>query len=438
LTRMTKSFNCASCSAPLEFENTITQKCRYCGSTVIAPSELFYASSKNPFDDISSLTGKALNIAEINQLIRAGKKLEAIKMFRETFGVGLAEAKDAVERMERGESVDISSTRGKVTRPMTAEDIEAVKKIGFTIGGSVFVTILASLLIIGAIVIAVLIFTWTAVKDLPTVGISTAANASPTPATLPSPTPAIIEALKFGGEGDGAGRFKDNRHVAFGRGRIYSSDYSPYRVQVFDDKGNFLTQWKGDAGTNLYDLDADADGNLYVTNDKGIFKYEGETGKLLTKTANMHLNGMALTWDRKIVAFQGKAITFLDTDLNSITEIKEAGDRANSTSGFSAIAVDGDGNIYAIDNHNDDVCKFDPSGKFLNRFASHANAPHEIAIDPQGRLFISDTSAILVLSKDGQLLQKLKSYQAFGLGFNQVGDLFVAARPYVIKYSLTF
>ncbi|HKP71060.1 MAG TPA: hypothetical protein VJV05_17365, partial [Pyrinomonadaceae bacterium] len=226
---MTKSFNCASCSAPLEFENTITQKCRYCSSTVIAPPEMFYASSKNPFDDISSLTGKALKIAEINQLLRAGQKLEAIKMFRETFGVGLAEAKDAVERMERGESVDISSTRVKVTRPMTAEDIEAVKKIGFTIGGSVFVTILASLLIIGAIVIAVLIFTWTAVKDLPMVGINSAANASATPA-LPSPTPAIIEALKFGGEGNGAGRFKDNRHVAFGRGRIYSSDYSPYRV----------------------------------------------------------------------------------------------------------------------------------------------------------------------------------------------------------------
>jgi sugar lactone lactonase YvrE len=434
---MTRSFNCASCSAPLEFEGTITQKCRYCSSTVIAPAELFYASSKNPFGDFSSLTGKALKIAEINQLIHSGKKLDAIKAFRQTFGVGLAEAKDAVERMERGESVDISSTRVKTSRPMTAEDIEAVKKLGFTIGGSIFATILVSLLLIGGVILAIFYFTWSAVKDLPTVTLNGSANASATPA-LPSPTPAIIEALKFGGEGNGAGRFRDNRHVAVGHGRIYSSDYSPYRIQVFETNGNFLSQWKGATGTNLYDLDADRDGNVYVTNDKGIFKFEGETGKLLAKTDNMYLNGMALTWDNKIVAFHGKAIIFLSTDLKLLTQIKDAGDRANTTFGFSSIAVDGAGYIYAIDSHNDDVCKFDADGKFLNRFPSHANAPHDIAVDPRGQLFVSDTNEIIVLKPDGELFRKLPSYQAFGLTFDGTGDMYVAARPYVIKYSLTF
>ena len=433
---MTRTFNCASCSAPLEFEGTVTQKCRYCGSTVIAPSEVFSASGKQRFGDLSSLSGKALKIAEITQLIRDGKKLEAIKAFRETFGVGLAEAKDAVERMERGESVDISSTRVTTSRPMTAADIEAVKKIGFTIGGSVLVTILASLLIIGGIIVAIFYFTWSTVSSVQTVAQNSAPKPSATPA-LPSPTPAIIEALKFGGEGNGAGRFKDNRHVAVGKDRIYSSDYSPYRIQVFDVNGKFLTQWKGDVGTNLYDLSADRDGNVYVTNDKGIFKFEGETGKLLARTTQ-YFNGMALTWDHKIVAFQGKAITFLDTDLEPINQIKDAGDRANTTSGFSSIAVDGDGYIYAIDNHNDDVCKFDTYGKFLNRFPSHANSPHSIAVDPQGRLFIADTSEIIVLSQSGELFKKLKSFQAFGLAFSETGDLFVAARPYVIKYGLTF
>src|SRR5687767_10521670 len=134
---MTRTFNCASCSAPLEFEGTPAQKCRYCGSTVIAPTELFYASGASPFGDFSSLTGKALKIAEIDQLIHDGKKIEAIKLFRETFGVGLAEAKDAVERMERGESVDISGMNVRSARVASAEDIEKVKKIGLTIGGSV-------------------------------------------------------------------------------------------------------------------------------------------------------------------------------------------------------------------------------------------------------------------------------------------------------------
>ena len=436
---MTRTFNCGSCSAPLEFQGTTTQKCGYCGSTVIAPPEMFYATSSSPFGDFSSLTGKALKIAEITQLIHDGKKLEAIKVFRETFGVGLAEAKDAVERMERGESIEISSTRVKTSRPMTAGDIEVVKKIGFTIGGSIFATMLVSLLIIGGVVIAVLYFTWSAVKEIPTVVATNGSTPKPSGTTaLPSPAPPLIEALKFGGEGNGAGRFKDNRHVAVSKDRIYSSDYSPYRIQVFDSNGVFLTQWKGDSGTNLYDLTADREGNVYVTNDKGIFKFEGETGKLLAKTSNQYFKGMALTWDRRIVAFHGKVITFLDTNLELIDQIKDAGDRASTTSGFSSIAVDGDGNIYALDNHNDDVCKFDTYGKFLNRFPSHANSPNSIAVDPQGRLFIADTSEIVVIAPNGELVKKLKTFQAFGLAFSEAGDLFVAARPYVIKYSLTF
>src|SRR5215203_1246196 len=108
---MIQSFKCASCSAPLEFEGTTIQKCRYCGSTIIVPQDLFGPKSDSPFVDLSSLTGKALRIGEISQLIQDGNQIQAIKVFRETFGGGLAEAKDAVEGMERGESVDISGMR---------------------------------------------------------------------------------------------------------------------------------------------------------------------------------------------------------------------------------------------------------------------------------------------------------------------------------------
>ncbi|MEU6140230.1 ribosomal protein L7/L12 [Streptomyces sp. NPDC047081] len=37
--------------------------------------------------------------AEVADLVRAGKKIEAIKMYREATGVGLKEAKDAVEKL---------------------------------------------------------------------------------------------------------------------------------------------------------------------------------------------------------------------------------------------------------------------------------------------------------------------------------------------------
>lgn len=39
---------------------------------------------------------------EILQLAKSGRKIEAIKKYREKYNVGLKEAKDAVERMEGG------------------------------------------------------------------------------------------------------------------------------------------------------------------------------------------------------------------------------------------------------------------------------------------------------------------------------------------------
>jgi ribosomal protein L7/L12 len=42
--------------------------------------------------------------SEIQELISAGRKIEAIRIYRERYGVGLKEAKEAVEALERGES----------------------------------------------------------------------------------------------------------------------------------------------------------------------------------------------------------------------------------------------------------------------------------------------------------------------------------------------
>ena len=432
---MTKTFNCASCSAPLEFEGTTIQKCRYCGSTVIAPHDLVF--SAEGFTDLSSLTGKALKIAEITGLVHDGNKLEAIKLFRQTFGVSLEEAKSAVERMERGESVDISGMHVAGSRRATPEDIEKVKKIGYTIGGSILATVLLSILIIGGVIVAIFYFTWSAIeKRIPIV-----ANTSATPQASGKTTATTdtSEILKIGGEGTGAGRFKDNRHVAVdGHGRIYSSDYSPHRIQVFDADGKFLNQWSPETGSNLYDLVADRDGNVYVANDKGIFKHEGESGKVIARSTNIYPRGIALTWDGKLVAVAGKSISVLDSSLKLVSEYKDAAQSANSTFGFEKLATDGSGVIFALDTHGNDICKFSPEGKFLNRFPSGANAPHALAVDPQGRLFVSDTSTIFVLDANGRALRNLDAYQAFGMTFDQAGDLFIASRPHVLKQKLAF
>ena len=67
-------------------------------------------------------------MAEVVQLLRAGKKIEAIKIYREIFGVGLKEAKDAVEAIEAGLGSGLDSSVGRTVS--TVQVGRAAKSIG--------------------------------------------------------------------------------------------------------------------------------------------------------------------------------------------------------------------------------------------------------------------------------------------------------------------
>jgi hypothetical protein len=307
--------------------------------------------------------------------------------------------------------------------------------VSFAIGGSIIVTIaIVSLLILG-ITAAIIVFTFYRIDR---------ANVKPTASATPmtvkaTPTPDTLELLKIGGQGNGAGRFRDNRHVAVdGEGRIFSSDYSPMRVQVFDKDGTFLTSWSPPVGSNLYGLVATRRGDLLMANDKGVFKFDGMTGEIRAENRSIYSRHVALRPDEIVVAAAGKSILFLDRDLKVVNDVKTAAEDANAVFGFERLAVAGDGAIYAVDRHANEICKFSSDGKFLNRFATQADSPNTIAIDPQGRLFISNTSSIVVLDDRGQMVREFKSDQAFGLAFDLAGDLFVASRPYVLKLKVNF
>jgi hypothetical protein len=386
--------------------------------------------------DLTSLSGTALRIGEVQRLIDAGDKLAAIKLFRKSFGVGLAEAKEAVEAMARGEGFDLSRMRvGGRQVIVGPEAADAVRKVGFAVGGSIIATIAVVSIFIVGITEAIIAFTFYTIDR---------ATVKPTPAATPvalkaTPAPDAIELLKIGGQGNGAGRFRDNRHVAVdGEGRIYSSDYSPMRVQVFDASGSFVGSWLPTAGSNLYGLAATRAGELLMANDKGLFKFRGTTGEVLAENRTVYARSLALTPGGEAVAAAGKSLVFLDADLKTVREVKTAAEDSNAVFGFERLAVAGDGTIYALDRHANEVCKFSSAGKFLNRFPTQADSPNAIAIDPQGRLFLSNTSSIVVLDERGQLLRELKSDQAFGLAFDFAGDLYVASRPFVLKLKLAF
>jgi outer membrane protein assembly factor BamB len=99
---MLETFNCPSCHAALDAPDPPrpSVKCPYCGTTVIVPEELL-PEEQPPHPGHQHGRQRDSMTAEIDLLVRQGNKIEAVKLFREAFGVGLREAKEAVEAMER-------------------------------------------------------------------------------------------------------------------------------------------------------------------------------------------------------------------------------------------------------------------------------------------------------------------------------------------------
>ena len=108
------SFQCPSCGASLSYEGGSKPNvtCQFCGSDVIVPEELRTQATppSAPFAPALDLSGLSLDkLAELKRLARSGQKIEAIKLYREMFDVGLKEAKDAVEKLEAGQPLVVTS-----------------------------------------------------------------------------------------------------------------------------------------------------------------------------------------------------------------------------------------------------------------------------------------------------------------------------------------
>ncbi len=114
---MPRILTCPSCAAPLQYDGrTPSIKCEYCNNITLIPAEYRQTKTQGqrgsfgssaPFEDFSQ-TLPLDQLIEINDLLSRGRKIQAIKLFRETFKVGLKEAKEAVERLERGEAINLS------------------------------------------------------------------------------------------------------------------------------------------------------------------------------------------------------------------------------------------------------------------------------------------------------------------------------------------
>jgi ligand-binding sensor domain-containing protein len=258
-------------------------------------------------------------------------------------------------------------------------------------------------------------------------------------------------AQTFGSEGIGPGMMTDARHIAMdGQGHIYVGEYQGGRVQVFDANGKFITQWMVDRKTPLRGLAADRKGTVYIAQRGKITRYRGDSGEALgdiSYTGGDGFDDVRTTVDGGLVSawYRNRDdIVRFDAQGNVVRAIQAAVSTAADRSELDTrVATDGLGNIYALGTFSEAVFKFNPEGKFVNRFGGSGHQPgqfsaaHSIAVDGKGRIFVGDIQGIQVFDTDGRFLTVIKvDGPAFGMVFNDQNELLVAARNKVIRFAI--
>jgi len=259
--------------------------------------------------------------------------------------------------------------------------------------------------------------------------------------------------LSFGSEGIGPGLFQDARHIAVDeQGTIYVGEYSGGRIQVFDPSGKFLQMWMVDRNMPLRGLAVNRHGIVYVVQSGKIKRYKGSTGNYLSQIKYARGGGfddVQSTADGGIVAayYQNRDdIVRFDSQGKVTLRLRSAISGISGSSELSTrVASDGLGNIFALGTFNKAVFKFSSDGKYINWFggagdqAGQLRAPSAIAVDGQGRVYVSDFKGVNVFDSDGRYLTLIavEGGLAFGMTFNDQNELLVAARTKVHKFNVS-
>jgi hypothetical protein len=395
-------------------------------------------------------------LQEIARHLRSNQKIEAIKIYRQVFRVGLKEAKDAVEGLASGQAVAISRPQQKIeiSRLEVSTDVSAStgqkrSLIGCIVISLVLVTVVVPLLLTLVPVGAAVGLSMANSSDLVAEAVGVVTTVGPTP------TPGLASvAMTIGLEGIGPGQFKDARYIAVdGQGIIYVAEHQERsRVQRFDPSGNFISLWTPAEPEGIVTgLAVDGQGVVYLILSGQMARYDGESGTLLGPAAYEDGRGfddVEATADGGVVAFRRRGseheIVRFNTQGEATRIVNEAIiGQTGDTEMNPHLGIDGLGNIYVLGGFSQAVFKYGAEGNFITRFGSQGDepgqfrSPHAIAVDGQGQVYVADSRGIQVFAGDGRYLGTIEvAGVAFGLAFNHQDELFVASRTGVVKYVL--
>ncbi|MFZ2096485.1 MAG: ribosomal protein L7/L12 [Anaerolineales bacterium] len=509
---MSQSLNCPNCSAPLDLvDNSLTTiRCPYCHTSVIVPEELHHkppsiagVTASQPLAHASTQDVLSEKVEFIKEMALAGNKMIAVKALRDVYEISLPQARELVEAMARGETVDTSlfplvptaSMASPTLDPSTmqrlldlirsGEKIEAIKLFRQATGvglkdakdaiDGMEISISASPVgmnadmssglnslpkqtvkrnnnwaTAGCILFLLLV---TVVPIL----IGMASQGGPLAgvwARLNPFTPGRVT-LVFGKEGTGPGYFNDANFIALdNNGHIFVGEDSGGRVQVFDDKGKYLTQWiaSGEETGDIYlaGMAAGRDGSVYTVVGSQLYVYDGLNGNLLGRLEHPDgwgFDDVTLAPDGSVIAAwyknrddilrfnrNGNLDLLLENAIENVT-----GDSEMDTK----VAVDGNGNMYALAYFNEAVFVFSADGRYITRFGSKGDekgqftSPSSIAVDNLGRIYIDDFPGVMIYSSDGRYLDTLPVDGAvMGMTFDDQNNLFLVADNQVLRFKL--
>lgn len=270
---------------------------------------------------------------------------------------------------------------------------------------------------------------------------------------------------EFGGKGEGEAQFAETLFMAFGPdGAIYITDTDNFRIQKFDETGNFVfdIQMATDSEfrfINPTDIAVGTDNAIYVMDwmfieisnttpqvppEPKIFNYAPCVHKFDahgTFVATYPIQDFS-----KRMAPLEAASPGLDADGNYILIIPQGDTKRNFL-----LTVDGYGNLYVCDagGRNKRIFKLDANGKPLARYPLRQSGtgdliyPVDITVDKAGNFYIVDEKGhrVLKYGADGEFLKAFGEYgdavgqfiEPFQIAALADGTLFVADTAKYLK-----
>lgn len=232
--------------------------------------------------------------------------------------------------------------------------------------------------------------------------------------------------------------------------RIFVADSLRAAIFVFDLKTKKMDVW-GTQGRgrllNPFGIAIDKNDNVYVSDTAqkrvNVYNSNGELVASVIKVGNEIITspvGLAIDDARnRLLIVDSRAHKIFICDLNQLDKGIAFGKKGDGDSEFyfpSYVAVDNEGRIYVSDTLNFCVKIFDKDFKFIRRLGEHGTGmgmfdrPKGIAVNSEGHIYVADAafSNIQIFNSEGQLLLFVGSF-GFEPGFFRLpAGLFIDKR----------